>query len=198
MKLKIFIFLTIALIVGFIVYPFVLNGLASYLIVSDKLKPADLIVVLSGDANGERVEEGVQLYKKGYAPKLLMTGGPLAWNLTAGEWMKLQAVNLGVPAKNVLVENQSRSTFENAKFVVKKVKKAGASSIILVTSPTHSRRAKRVFCNMFSAHKIKVLSHPVPLGKSEFKLSRWWTRHEDTQLVVWEYVSMVGYLLKGY
>lgn len=198
MKLKIFISVIIVLLIAFLVYPFILNGLARYLIVNDKLEPADLIVVLSGDANGERVDEAVQLYKEGYAPKMLVTGGPLAWNLTAGEWMKLQAVNLGVPAKNVLVENQSRSTYENAKFILKKVRKIGARSIILVTSPTHSRRAKRVFHNMFSGYGVKILSHPVPLEKSEFKLSRWWTRHEDTQPVVWEYVAMVGYLLKGY
>jgi len=110
--------------------------------------------------------------------------------------MRKQANHLGVPSYVIILEDQSRSTLENAKYSLPLLKKAGAKSIILVTSPVHTRRAKRTFNKVLSKDEIKVYSYPVQ--KSDFKLKRWWQRHEDVQLVVWEYVSLTYYLLKGY
>ncbi len=180
----------------YFVHPFALNGLGRFLIVQDKLEKADVIVVLAGDPSGKRVDQAVKLYWKGYAPKMLLSGGDLAWNLKAAYWMKKQANHLGVPDYAIILEDQSMSTLENAKFSLPLLKKARAKSIILVTSPTHTRRAKRTFKKVLSKDKIKVSSYPVQ--KSNFKLKKWWQRHEDVQLVVWEYVSLIYYFLKGY
>lgn len=194
-----FFWLTVLLAVVLGIYfslPFILEGMARFLIVQDKIEPAQLIIVLAGDDNGERVVEAVNLYQKGYAKNLLMSGGPLAWNLTSAEWMRKQARTLGVPAHAIILEDKSRSTLENALFTLPILKKRGIKSIILVTTPTHSGRAKRVFKKVYSKEGIKVMSYPAQ--KSRFQLSGWWTRHEDTQLVMWEYVSLVYYSLKGY
>jgi uncharacterized SAM-binding protein YcdF (DUF218 family) len=187
----------LAVVLGmFIAFPFFLEGTARFLIVQDKLEAADVIVVLAGDNNGERVDEAVKLYKKGYAKKLLMSGGPLAWKLTHAQWMKRQAARMGVPKASILLQEQSESTLEDAKFTLPIIKKYGFKSVILVTSPTHTRRAKRVFRKMYAGQGIKVLVYPVQ--DSKFKLQRWWSRHEDTQRVIWEYVSFVYYFFKGY
>jgi len=196
---KIFIIVLTLLIVlagCYFLAPFVLNKAASFLIVRDELKPADVIVVLSGDDNGERVNQAVLLYEKKYAPKMLLSGGPLAWNLKYAYWMKKQANYLGVPDFAILIEDQSRSTIENARFCLPILKKTGAKKIILVTSPAHSRRAKRTFSKILSKDKIAAISFPAQ--KTSFNSDKWWQRHEDTQLVVWEYVSLVFYFLKGY
>lgn len=200
MKRKIFwlsVFLVILLGIYFS-HPFILGGIARFLIVRDKIEPAALIIVLGGDNTGERVNEAVNLYREGYAQKILMSGGPLAWELTYAEWMKKHAVALGAPFQAVLLEDKSRSTIENAQFTLPILKQNRIRSFILVTSPTHSRRAKRVFKKVYAEEGIKMISHPVPLRDSMFRLPRWWTRHEDTQLVMWEYVSLIYYLLKGY
>jgi len=198
MKRRLLIFAAILTVIFglYLVYPSLLDGLARYLIVQDKLAKADAIVVLGGDNNGERVNEGVKLYRKGYAKYLLMSGGPLSWKLTYAQWMKKQAVESGVPESAILLEDRSRSTLEDARFSLPIVAKKKFSSIILVTSPTHTRRAARVFRKVFSPAGIKVIIYPAE--KSEFNPERWWTRHEDTQLVVWEYVSLVLYFFKGY
>ena len=175
-------------------YPFILTGMANYLIVRDKLGKADLILVLGGDSSGERVVEGVKLYKQGYAKRILMSGGPLYRELTYAGLMKRQSLESGVPEKAVLLQAKSRSTLEDAQFSLPIVKAGGYKSIILVTSPTHTRRAARVFRRIYSKEGIKVMVQPVE--KSEFSPDRWWTRHEDAGLVVWEYVSSVLYLLK--
>lgn len=181
---------------GFFSYPFVLERLAQSLVVSDPLQKSDLILVLGGDINGERVEEGVKLFQKGYAKKILFSGGPVYRNLSYADLMKKQALESGVPKEKILIQGNSRSTIEDAKLSLPMVKKEAAQSIILVTSPYHTRRAAKVFKKIFEKEKIKILVHPV--SKSDFYPKCWWTRHEDTSYVVWEYMASVLYFLKGY
>lgn len=191
--------LIVLFIVVFIVYfsaTFILEGIARFLIVQDELKPADVIVVLAGDDNGERVIQGIELYKNGYAPKMIMSGGPIMWNLTSADWMKKQAVAAGVPANAILLQRKSESTIEDVVFTLPLIKKNNFKSVILVTSPYHARRSKRTFLRGAAGSDIKVISYPAQNGK--FKVKGWWGRHEDTQRVVWEYVSLVYYLFKGY
>ena len=116
----------------------------------------------------------------------------MAWQLTSAEWMKKQAMALGVPARDILLEDKSGSTKENARFSLPIIKKHGVNSIILVTSPYHSRRAQWVFQKVFARSGVKIRSYPVQASK--FKIQRWWTRHEDIQLVVLEYLSLIFYL----
>jgi uncharacterized SAM-binding protein YcdF (DUF218 family) len=200
MKKNIYIILVLAAVLatGYLLYPFALEGLARFLIVRDKLEPADMIVVLAGDDNGERVEEAIAIYRQGYSKKMLMTGGPLAWRLTHAEWMKKHALARGIPKRAVMIEDKSRSTLENAEFSLPLLKKQKVRSIILVTSPLHSRRARRVFKRSLTREGIKLISSPVYLENAEFELPKWWARHEDTQVVLWEYGSFLYYLLRGY
>lgn len=190
MKKRIF-WPVIVLLGLYLSHAFILEGLAGWLVVEDKLEPADIILVLSGDADGERVAEAVRLYKRDYAKNILMSGGPLAWHLTSAAWMKNQALSLGVPASAILLEDQSRSTKENALFSLPIIKKQGITSIMLVTSPYHARRAKWVFQKIFAKSDIKVLIYPVQ--NSAFQISKWWTRHEDIQQVAREYISLIFY-----
>jgi uncharacterized SAM-binding protein YcdF (DUF218 family) len=194
---KKWLFILIVLLFGiYFFHPVILQGMGRFLIVRDVLEPTDLIVVLGGDINGERVNEAVALYKQGYAKKMLMSGGELAWKLTSADQMKKQAAAMGVDPRAILLEDKSRSTIENAEFSLPIIKKNKVNSFILVTSLNHSRRANRAFKKVYSKEGIKVISWPA--RKSRFLLPKWWTRHEDTQLVMWEYGSLVYYLFKGY
>jgi hypothetical protein len=54
---------------------FILEKAGRYLYYKDELKPADVIVILSGEKT-ERVEYGVKLFKEGWARKdKIMNGG---------------------------------------------------------------------------------------------------------------------------
>lgn len=173
----------------------ILESAAKFLIVEDKLASAEVIVVLAGDDNGERVDQGVKLYKAGYAKKLLMSGGPLAWKVTAAQLMSKHAVALGVPSRNIFLEDKSYSTKENALFSKKIIDNYGFKKIILVTSPFHTRRSRRVFKKVLGSG-VDLMVFPVK--QSAFQVSRWWTRHEDIQPVLREYASLVFYFLMGY
>ena len=158
-----------------------------FLIVREELKPADVIIVLAGERE-ERVEYGVWLYQQGYAPQIIMSGGPVVWHVTAAEIMKEQAVFLGVPAEDILVEERSTTTKENAEFTKDLMVAEGFGSAILVTSPYHSRRASRIFHRVFG-QDMEIISVPVP--DSRFGVDEWWTRDKDTRQVVSEYLKMI-------
>jgi len=70
-------------------------------------------------------------------------------------------VSLGVEEKDIIAENRSRDTFENALFVAKLV---GTKKVCLITSAYHMRRA----VYLFSKAGVKNLV-PVPV---DFKTSK--------------------------
>ncbi len=96
-----------------------------------------------------RVERGVELYQRGHAPILLMTGGPAPRGDVEAEVMRSLAIELGVPEDAIRIEAKSRSTIENARFTKQLLSQQGEAArrpeIILVTSPYHLGRARRLF-----------------------------------------------------
>lgn len=192
---RILIAVIIVILLLMLLHPIILTNMSDFLCVQDKLEKADVILTLAGDSNGERVAQSVELYKQKWAPKILMSGGPAVWHLTYAQNMRKQATSLGVPDKDVLLEDKSKSTIEDIEFSLPILKKLKARTVILVSSPFHMRRASFVARKYYSKERIKVISYPAQ--KSEYNPNKWWTRHEDTQPVITEYLSLVMYLLKG-
>jgi len=191
----------IGLIVIVVLFSFktsILQVLSSFLVIAHPLEKADAIVVLGG-GNGERVYYACELYKKGYAPLVILTGGPLAWRLTEIDVMKKQALFYGVPDQEIITENKSMSTLENAKFVIPILKKHDVRQIILITSPYHMRRAYKTFNKLLRKETIDIIAAPVPPNKyTNFNPQRWWERHEDKQFVIMEYLKLFWYFIKRY
>lgn len=108
----------------------------------------DVIVVLGaalgpegdlGPALAERVLVGVEAWRAGRAPMLLMTG------LREAEKMKARAVKLGVPAERVLVENAALTTRGNALGCAPIMRAHGMQRALVVTQSYHRRRAVAAF-----------------------------------------------------
>ena len=96
-----------------------------------------------------RVERGVELYQRGHAPILLMTGGTAPRGDVESEVMRALAIELGVPERAIRIETKSQNTIENARLTKKLLSEQGETTrrpeIILVTSPCHLGRARRLF-----------------------------------------------------
>jgi uncharacterized SAM-binding protein YcdF (DUF218 family) len=122
--------------------------------------PAAAIVVLGNrpplDAEGRvapetarRVRRGVELFERGLAPILLVTGGPAPHGGTEAEVMAGYAEALGVPPEAIVREPRARDTAENARYAVELLCEGEPEpcrpSVIVVSSPYHLRRAVRLF-----------------------------------------------------
>lgn len=118
----------------------------------------DAIIVLGGGISDEgillphsrlRVEKAVELWKKN-KPFLLFSG---RWNYlrkktlkkTEGRGMHKYAIQLGVPKKSILLEEESMDTIGNAYFCNKRfIVPRKWKDIIIVTSGFHVARTRRI------------------------------------------------------
>jgi uncharacterized SAM-binding protein YcdF (DUF218 family) len=146
---------------------------------------ADVLVVLAGDP-GERVAHAVGLYRKGVAPKLLMSGGAIGGTSWA-EIMKQQAMKLGVPEQDIWIQDRSTSTTEDARLSLPVLEAHGVRSVCLVTSCYHSRRAARTFRSILPAGCTLTVEPEVPLWWRE---RPWWRQDWGRLMVFSEYVKL--------
>jgi uncharacterized SAM-binding protein YcdF (DUF218 family) len=97
----------------------------------------------------ERVRTGVELYRRGLAPVIVVTGGhcPRGFEHTAAEaegmarWVRAA----GVPELALRVDRKATSTRENALRAAEILLPEGRRRVWLVTQPFHLRRALYLF-----------------------------------------------------
>ncbi len=131
----------------------------------EKGKVYDCAVVLSGVCSfdsfsrmvqlgeaAERITEPVKLYKMGLVKKLLISGGSASVfppYVKEAQYVRRFWIEMGVPAKDILIEQESRNTFENAKYSKQVIdENAIGKKVLLVTSALHMPRAKYIFNKM--------------------------------------------------
>lgn len=174
----------------------------------------DAIVVLGGstyprissvehiELNGtsERLVAAARLYRAGIAPKVLFTGGsgdigdqgkreaPYAYAL-----LKL----LGVPDASLIVESQSRNTYENATLSKPLLEAAGVRRVVLVTSAWHMRRSAAIFRKAgydFDPYAVDTVIEPFTFPRSLVPDADALAR--STNLLT-EFVGIVAYRILG-
>ena len=129
---------------------------------------ADVIVVLGaalgpegdlGPLLAERVLAGVEAWRAGRAPMLLMTGKYEA------VLMRRRAVKLGVPEERVLVETAALTTRENATGCAAMLRAHGMRRALVVTQRFHRARAVAAFrrAGVEEAEALAYPSMPVAL-----------------------------------
>lgn len=160
-----------------------------------RCRPADAIIAVSGGDTAARAEEAIKLYQNGWAPKLVFSGaaqdetGP-----SNAAVMKQSAVAAGVSDKDILIDETGRTTEQNAEATKALLSGDSMSSVIVVTSAYHQRRAGLEFQRVYGG--IQVRNHPV---KQDRQWSPWWwTTPGGWYLVIGEIakiaVSYVGVL----
>jgi uncharacterized SAM-binding protein YcdF (DUF218 family) len=116
-----------------------------YLSPQDSLEKVNAIVVVSGGDNDLRIDKGVQLWKEGWAKTIIFSGAAAEGDVSNAKAMKRIAILKGVPEENILIEEKSKTTLENAQMSAVVITENGFKSIILVTSPYHQRRTYELF-----------------------------------------------------
>lgn len=151
----------------------------------------DAIVAISGGDTRARTAQAIELYKQGWAPLLVFSGaaadksGP-----SNAEAMKLQAAEANVPTDDILIDETSETTKQNASNTINLFGRHHIRSVVLVTSAYHQRRAGLEF-GQRAGTAIKIVNHPV---KSDNQWSEWWwTTPTGWYLVVSEFVKIIAF-----
>ena len=180
--------LTFLGIVGFIW--FIVVGVLSTMILTvgadNNAQPADVIIVLGsglrrdgrpGDALLRRSLHGAELYQQGYATAIICTGGRTNHERRSEAEACAEILEAkGVPADAIHLEDNARSTEENAINSKAIMDASGWETALLVTDSFHMLRAGWIF----DIHNIDHLDSPVP--RQEVKYYHF-TRHFVREIV---------------
>jgi len=116
----------------------------------DEAQRADVIVILGSavwpggrpsPSLEARVRHGISLYRRGIASYLIFSGGVGRWPPAEAEVMRRMALDEGIPEEAILLDVESRSTFQSIQKVRSMMRERGWSTAVIVSDPFHLWRA---------------------------------------------------------
>ena len=156
--------------------------------------PADAAVVLGAavwtsevsPVFRERINHAVDLHRKGRVRKLIFTGGQgNPGEPTESSAARQYAVESGVPANDILIEEKSHTTYENIVFAKQLADRHGIKKVLIVSDPLHMKRA------MTMATDLGLAAEPSPTPSTRYQGLK-----SQLGLLAHETYYYVGYLLR--
>lgn len=166
-----------------VLYEPVLASLGRWLEVTTPVAKADLVVALGGDR--VRQDEAVRLLQHGLAQKILFVGS----DIRPRDYHCLDVA----PERTIPPQAPAHTTIDEAVIVQQVVEAQHLTSVLIVTSPYHLRRAKLAFERVFVDSGITMLFAPSP--NPAFHLESWWQTHIGRKLILTEYLGLFYYWL---
>jgi uncharacterized SAM-binding protein YcdF (DUF218 family) len=112
--------------------------------------------------------------------------------------MRDVVLRYGVPESQLIIENRSRSTAENARYTAEILRQKAIRKIVLVTDAVHMRRAQKTF------EKCGLTVIPAPCGFRPVYEFGWGDALPSWEAIVWnedvlhEIVGLVWYWARGH
>jgi uncharacterized SAM-binding protein YcdF (DUF218 family) len=180
-------------VILYLIHEPVLLAVGDFLVIRDKIRPADVIHVIAG--SDYRTDYGIQLYRHGYAKQIFFTGGWCIFHhYLHGQHARQRSLDRGIPAEAIaLNDSKVMSTYsevvELKEFINQS--KVPIHSVIVVSDPYHMRRARWTYRRVLGDQTILEMA-PVPFQSSPYR-RRWWTSKESRKMVEDEYLKIVYY-----
>jgi len=180
--------------------------IGKYLVVQHPVERSDVMVCLAG-GDVERGLASADLFATGLAPRIVISREASPDGLEtlrqrgidypeSIDRMMMILKGLGVPESAVIRNDRPmESTFHEAETVAALVSANQYRSLILITSPTHSRRAWLTFRRAIPAKEVRIAVMPTPY--SGFRAEDWWKTRRFVREVILEYQKLIYYKLKG-
>jgi len=171
-----------------------LNWFGNFLVDSDRLEHADLIMVMGGDFWGPRVIKGADLAKEGYAPLVLISGPPYGGR-PEGELAVEFLAGRGYPKElfEVFGHNEP-STFGEVVVLRSELARRRVKRVIVVTSSFHSRRCAILFRLICPGIRFQS----APADDPHYHPEQWWNDPPDRDLLFSEWTKILGSVFVAY
>ena len=181
-------------------------------ITEDNLKRGEVYVLLGGGIITTTVEGNIpgimpsvrilktaEYYKK-YPKKIYISGGsPLQNQESESSVYARELISLGVNPNDIIIEENSKNTKENALFIKEKLSSVENKNIILITSAFHMKRSVAIFqknmqefeiipapCNYLASREKENFFYYVPEYYNFIKFQLW----------IWESIGNIYYKIK--
>jgi uncharacterized SAM-binding protein YcdF (DUF218 family) len=155
------------------------------------------MIMLMGGVS-ERVPHTADLYQEKVAGKVWIVGAEMSndiinFNLLANDAL----IDLGIPADSIVtLPGGANSTRMEAEIIRDYLAtQTGIDTLLLVTSPSHTRRAFLIFKSAFYNSDEPVVLYCSASSYSNFHADKWWRYGDDIGDVVIGYMKMVNYFL---
>ena len=147
---------------------------------NDCLKPSDAIILLEGDGF-HRFQKAVDLYKKGLGKKIVFSGAIVQkeYGSYPFEEVKPFILNAGVLEKDLIHEDKSLQTQQQAVEVVNMVMKKGWKRLALVASHEHQYRAYLTFLRQVLDSKSGIILYNAPVRNLDWFVDSGWGMRFD-------------------
>ena len=176
---------------------------ARSLVVDSDLPQADVLVVLSGSANYlERSQAAAEIFKAGRVKKIILTndGQQSGWsnaeerNPLFVERAVSELQRQGISNDQIeVLHNVVGSTRDEAILLRTTAANRGWHSLLVLTSPYHSRRALWTFRHEFEGSGVLVGLTSVRNGRQTPSPWLWWLLPSGWRMVAGEYVKFIYY-----
>lgn len=202
-KNLIFLSLTINAIIAIILFTPLTEALYKPLIVDDTPLKSEAIVILASSVYQDgfpgfrtiaRLMKGLDLFRQGYAPKIICIGGKYSGiNSSTAVSMKKTLILYGINKENILVQDNTLNTYYDLSAVLEKFKNDfNFNRVIFVTSSYHTYRVKKVL------EKKGIQPLIVSANKYELNPQLWAERWGLFREVAREYIAIVYFKLRGW
>ena len=188
-----------------------LNGLYQSLTWNDSVESVDLIFVMAGRM--ERKQYGLELYRAGIAPRLLISVG--RFEVSKMSRLELEGVHglvelrertqpderhffVEVDLSGVHIERaklQRWNTYGEALGLRQLLEGENARKVMIISTEVHLRRVAFTLNKVFHDVPVKFLYCPVPSRLECLRKDRWWSRPDDHRFVFKEMMKLAGYLV---
>lgn len=176
-----------------------------YLCLHQTPEKADCIVGF-GCYNEDIPRRCAQLYREGFAPYVLFTGGlgrntAEMWTESEAERFGAIALGEGVPESALLLEPRSTNTAENISFTrqLLEERQIPVSSVLGVHKPYMERRIYAAWKNYWPRMPFSVTSYPQTMvGYLEANAARGRSKTATVEMLVGDFQRIDLYAKKGY
>lgn len=132
----------------------------------------------------ERINHAITLYRSGKVKKIIFTGGQGNKDeLTEAAAAQRYAIENGIPAEDILIEQRSHTTYENVVNAKQLADANGLNRVLIVSDPMHMKRAVSM------ARDIGLEAYPSPTPTTRYQ--SWRTQLEALAHETYYYL---GYL----
>ena len=134
----------------------------------------------------ERINHAINLYRKGQVQKLIFTGGQgNPGEPTESSAARQYALESGLPASDILIEEKSHNTYENILYAKQLADTHGIKRVLVVSDPLHMKRS------MAMARDVGLVADPSPTPSTRYQ-----GLISQVGLLAHETYYYIGYLLR--
>jgi len=174
------------------------RSVGRWLVHEDPLSPTDAVVVLSGGMP-YRAEEAAKLYRMGYAPEAWVSrpASPASELERLGirfvgdeEYSREVLIREGVPQDAVhVLPDAIVNTEEEVQELAREMQRTGKSSLIIVTSPQHTRRVRTLWKKLVPKERKAIVRAAF---EDPFDADHWWRNTRDALSVLREVLGLMN------